>query len=209
MKIFDFETAAAIKASLAEDYLLSGSVKLNACQYPQALDDFTEALNLTPDSYPALLSCGLACTAMGDKEEAQDYFNRALEINPDSGVAHYHLGIYHFEAGEFEAAVENFNLFLQEETSEDAIFFLYRGQALSELGWHEEAIESYNEALRYDDELAMAYFLRSSAHKALGKMSEAKKDYRRALALEPELVSGFRADQHMIPNSQHFNNLKF
>ena len=73
----------------------------------------------------------------------------------------------------------------------DAPAFLAWGEALSESGKYEQAVQVYNRAIRLDPRLADAYIGRGIAYRALGRPDRAIKDYDEAIGLSPRLAGAY------------------
>ena len=71
----------------------------------------------------------------------------------------------------------------QSELLVEADTYINRGHAHVALGQHQLAIQDYDEAIRLDPELAVAYGDRALAYTLLGKHKEAQQDVDRAVEL--------------------------
>lgn len=70
-----------------------------------ALDDFGEALKLSPKSVYALYNRGLIYTLMGDYTSAIGCFSEAIAMEPDFGEAYYNRGLMYFKLGNRDKGV--------------------------------------------------------------------------------------------------------
>ncbi len=69
-----------------------------------ALDAFTTAARLDPDSPRIQADLGAARNRMGDLPGAISAYTRAVQLDPDAGPAHARLAILHYYAGDDNAA---------------------------------------------------------------------------------------------------------
>jgi tetratricopeptide (TPR) repeat protein len=66
-----------------------------------------------------------------------------------------------------------------------------RGNAYSDLGQYQNAIEDYNKAIRLQPDYAKAYSNRGLAYADLGQYQSAIKDYDEAIRLQPDLAEAY------------------
>jgi len=68
--------------SSADVFYERGKIYYNTGNYNQAIMDFEEVLNLSPDHSNALFSIGLAFEEIGEEDRALDFFKKVLDLNP-------------------------------------------------------------------------------------------------------------------------------
>lgn len=122
----------------------------------------------------------------GDEFEAaaKDYAN-ALQLDPKSSAAHLGLAQLHLKQGNTEKALAECQL-AQDLGAQSAVTSL-RGDIYLKLNRLDDAIAAYEEAQRFDAQVAEAYLLRSKHRQAQGEAAGAEEDYRQALSLDPSL----------------------
>jgi tetratricopeptide (TPR) repeat protein len=69
--------------------------------------------------------------------------------------------------------------------------FSLKGQILESLGYHQKALQAFNQALKHDPQQARTYAGRGLAHFYLNHLDEAIADYNRALKLNPKLAGTY------------------
>jgi tetratricopeptide (TPR) repeat protein len=107
------------KAKEAFAYYRDGMAAQAAGEYAEALDNYTEALELEEDPYDRsyiLYNMGLIHASNGEHEKALEYYEQALELNPPLIQALNNIAvIYHYqgekakEAGDSDGAESLFD----------------------------------------------------------------------------------------------------
>ena len=90
----------------AETWLLLGTAKLNAGDFPGALADLKKAVDLKPDLPDAWAYYGQALLRTGDPAAATEAYRKALAANPYSFAANMQMAILLKEAGDMPGARE-------------------------------------------------------------------------------------------------------
>ncbi len=99
----------------------------------------------------------------------------------------------------FLEAIENLSAAI-ELAPDDALSYLYRGEAYSLLGFYQEsdpqlyalALEDFNRALELDANLGDAYVGRADIARRAGNLAEAEADYNKALEINPDSAHALR-----------------
>jgi tetratricopeptide (TPR) repeat protein len=95
----------------ARDYYKKGLSLQAKGNYQQAIDNYTQALQLIPDSSTALstyLNRGYAYLNLGNWQGAIDDYNRALEIDPNDARAYSERGDARRELGDIQGAIADY-----------------------------------------------------------------------------------------------------
>ena len=80
--------------------------------WPEAIEEFREAVSTNPDDASLLLDLGVVLREAGQRAEAADLLRRAESANPRDSRVPYHLGITLQEAQDTVAARAEFQRFL-------------------------------------------------------------------------------------------------
>jgi protein O-mannosyl-transferase len=114
----------------------------------QAIVCFTEGLKYEPKSLEGHNNMGLALLNLGQLEKAKEHLLTAASQRPDA-VVHYNLGRVFLKLGEIDNAVEQLSKSV-ELRSDSPNSHQFLGVALAKQGRFEEALGSFNDALRID-----------------------------------------------------------
>ncbi len=103
--IFVTSLAADVRAQDASMLARTGTAAIDEHRFGEALDAFTEAAAIQPDSASLSFGAGVAAFMLGQKEVAQSRFERAVFLNPGFLPAAMWLGDLHYRAGRLEEAI--------------------------------------------------------------------------------------------------------
>ncbi len=171
--------------NLAEAYFLKGVVFQYAGDSVKAASSFQTAVEQKADYYDAYITLGLLYAAKKDSLAIQ-YYNSALSVRPNSQEALYDLGMYYQENGRYEDALKSYNQMTRFD-QKSALGFYNKGYLyLVYLHQMNNAIPSFDSALRANPSFRDAYHNRGLAYRESGKYKEARADFRTALQLDPQ-----------------------
>ncbi|MGQ9672318.1 MAG: tetratricopeptide repeat protein [Candidatus Aminicenantales bacterium] len=85
-------------------YFRQGAISLTAGDYNQAIEHFSKALSLDPNSARAFNLRGIAYFRQKNYRKAEDQFKQALALNPSYAEACTNLGSVYFATHQFEKA---------------------------------------------------------------------------------------------------------
>jgi len=140
-------------------------------------------------SFVLLISCSEQASEEGDElyqagdfEQAIRLYTAYLELNPTNVKTLYNRGRAYEELELFELAIKDFVSVLEEDGESlqgnlSVGGYYYRKQDYS------NAIHYYDQAIKYHDDNAQAYFLRARANHKVGKKNAAMKGYDKAITL--------------------------
>jgi tetratricopeptide (TPR) repeat protein len=161
-----------------------GLALAGAGRAPEAIDHFTQALQLNPAYPEAQNNLGLAIASLGRLPEAVGHYEKALQLKPAYPEAQSNLGVALADLGRFDEAIVHFRAALQLKPNyTDARNDL--AVALASTGRTAEAIVQYREVLRADPRQADTHYNLGNALVQAGRMPEAIVEYQEALRLNP------------------------
>ena len=135
------------------------------------------------------IDLGMQSIENSDYEGALSYFEQAQENGEDTELMLRGRGIAKMGLSDYEGAVEDLREALNASGGKvsyaeyDTAFYL--ATALFKSGKPEEAIETYNAILDFEENDPDAYFLRGKAELSLGRYDEASKDFEMAISYAP------------------------
>ena len=135
-----------------------------------------------------LLQEGLALHRRGAVEQAAARYAEVLRADPANADALYYLALIACQHGRFEEGAELARKSLASDPKQ-ARSHVILGRALHALGFHADALLSFDRATALAPELAPAHANRADVLSKIGRNAEALDSYDRALALAPDSVA--------------------
>jgi tetratricopeptide (TPR) repeat protein len=150
----------------------------------RAVEDLTEAHQLSPKSADILADRALAHRARKDYDLALDDCDEALKLEPQHARALNVRGCVNSDRGKFDEALKDFRRAVQ-LAPKSAQFQANRAYAHVAKQEFEQAIRCYDEALRLTPGVAEWHYRRGLALERQGDVDRADEDYVQAVRLDP------------------------
>jgi tetratricopeptide (TPR) repeat protein len=176
------DIADFVKASIYSD---RGVAHWRLNQPKAAIEDFNQAIQLSPENGAVYNNRGNALMDLGHPEEALKDFERAIALSQNYGVAYNNRGNAHVALGNFDLAFRDFRKAV-ELMPRSAIPFNGRGKAHAALKRYHAAVRDFSRAIGINPKYTVAYQHRAQAYFALGMYREAIADATQVLTLEPD-----------------------
>ncbi len=140
-----------------------------------AIEEFSAALELDPDSAPVMANLAAAYAAVGRFGEAEVEIQRALSLEPESVEARASQGILAFRRGLYAEAEFRLKAVCERDSAHGPAHF-YRGEALNRLGRVDEALRVVERTIELQPGNWRAYL-------TLGMLLDRTDDQKRALEM--------------------------
>lgn len=186
----------AANRTLPQINSLMGNAYASMGELDQAYGHYTIALESAPND-PGLLNNLGNCLFLDNKfEEAADVFKKVIKAQPDYADAHGNLGTIYKALNKYSLSVEHFRMALQLDPGQFRTMLnlghVYAGQ----FGFHEQAIECFENALKHEPDNIETYAALSSSLRFLGRYEEVLQKLKqlRSERRDPALLLGEEAD---------------
>ena len=156
----------------AGTYENSGLESLDRQEWPAAIAQFRQGLELDPDDPGLRHRLGTALFMTGDLDGAMTEFQRVVRTTPDYFPSHYSIGVLLQEAGRHAEAVARFRTALRHRPGDDAVH-LRMAISLRRAGDPESSLSYYELVLRTNPDALEARFGYAMALVQLGRYREA------------------------------------
>lgn len=158
--------------------------------WPEAIGQFEQALELKTDYPDASLKLGESYAEIGKYFEAISQFDTLIDQKSEMVAAYRQRGEVRFEIGEYQAAIADYDQAINIDPK-NAEAYNVRGDAKTEIGQYEDAIADYRQAIRLRSNYALAYTNLSSIFFTQGDLKTAIQHLDQAIAADPTAVSAY------------------
>src|SRR3984893_9333447 len=169
-----------LKAYATRSVLVVSRSKLDA-----AAADAEAALQLNPQSVPALLARGYARQRIGNFDSALADMNRAVELDPKNPFAFAARGNLKNDQKAWAEALADLNqaIALRQDF---ALAYVARARAYVETAQLDQALSDLNTAISINSNAQNAFFWRGQVYRRKGDMDRAIDDFSRAIVQNPQ-----------------------
>ena len=157
----------------------------------QAIEDFTQAINLDPNNAAAYWERGRAYRQMGDNDKAMADYIQAIRINPKHARAYNSRGTAYLDKRDYDRAIEDFTQAIRIDPNLD-IAYNNRGIAYRNKNDYDRAIEDYTQAIRINPNYEDTYNNRGNAYRNKNDYDRAIADYTQAIRIDPNYAMAYR-----------------
>lgn len=171
------------------DRLIAAGDQAAASDQPfQALESYSGAIALHPDSMLAHLKRGMTYRNRGELDAALKDLRRAAELDPTATRPQELLGDVNLSLQRFDRAAERYQAYLALDDHSARVFYKL-GLALYRAGQAAAAIAPLERAVGLDNSLAAAHLLLGLCRREQGQPRDARASLEAASKLEPALTA--------------------
>ena len=191
------QTGEEIKA--IKDRFESGNTFMKRGDYPNAIKEYTTAIQLHPRYADAFYNRAAAWDRLGNYAEAVSDYSVVLMINPKYAEAYNNRGIAYANLKRYLDAVADFSVAVSLNIR-FAEAYNNRGYYNCMMGKFEKAIPDFDRAIRLNPSYGYAYNNRGFAWFSLKKFTQAMADYNMAIEKNPKngLAFLYRGNCHEV-----------
>lgn len=183
----NYENALSAKPDFLEAYNNRGTVLLRLGHFDRAIESYDNAIRLNSQYVDAYNNRGTALLELGRSEEALQNYRSALCLQPNKLDAISNLAVALNRLGHYDAALAYCNQYLG-ICPQCAAMLLFRGQVFMKLNQFRNAITSFHESIRLNEDPA-AYFNMGNAYAQMGLVDQAIASHKKALHLDPHYIA--------------------
>ncbi|MDD5063907.1 MAG: tetratricopeptide repeat protein [Phycisphaerae bacterium] len=186
-----YRTALKFDPNNASLYEGLGEALFKQGKSNDAIELYRKAIEIAPDSATAYDKLGTAFFFLKRIPEAMQYYLKSIELDPNDSASQNNIGNAFVMQGQLSQAVEHYEISLS--LKEDAETLNNLANALAGLGKFQEAVISYNKALRISPNDAGIYCNLAVCFEKQGKTDDAVTTYRKVLSLDPQNIHAKQA----------------
>ncbi len=176
---------AKINYHYALELTKKGRDEKNNAMIDKAIAHFEKSISIYPTYADAFGEMGLAYFYKGDEDKALSYYTKAAELQPDAKVWS-NMGMIFFNKGNMPEAQRVY----EKAVALDPRFVDARrnlGSAYAMQGRYKDAINQFQEAIKYAPDQAILYFFLGSAYKDGGDAAKGQPFLDKAYRMQPSL----------------------
>lgn len=179
-------------------YNCRGNVYLNRKNYYSAIEDYTKAIEKSPDFADAYYNRGNAFANINDIKAAINDFSYAINMNPSYVDYYISRGSVYGIEEEYDKAIKDFTKAI-ELNSNCADYYNLRASTYMLDDEYFRAIEDYSKAIEINPDCAEYYDTRAYAYELNEEYNKALADYTKAIELDSNCADYYhsRGDMYM------------
>ena len=179
----------------------------------QKRDLYTKAILHNPDFMDAYLNRGLVHNELKDYENSIKDYDKAIELDPKCALAYNNRGYTRYKMQDFAGALKDYNkaillnpkltialnnkaklvseVCLKDDEEFSEKYYLSLGIGEVNNGNFNEAIENFNEALKYNPSSSLVHFYIGVAFQSMNKQDEAILAYTKSIEINKKMIDAY------------------
>ena len=175
------DLASAADQAATEHFLLGRHYHMVRL-FDEAVEEYSQAIELDPDYAPAYFYRGLVHIWLEEWKDALADMQSVVALDPEQAFAHHVSGLMHMRQEQYDEAIAAYSRAV-ELRPDDLSFRANRAAAYFALGDPAGALTDLDAVLLYQPDAAEVLFMRGAAHRALENRGQAISDFEKALEL--------------------------
>ncbi len=174
----------------ANEYSSKGNAELKAGQYSEAIQSYTEAIELGPDDPVAFYNRGICYALLKDHQSANRDFTKAIELKSDYASAFFKRGLTYRLLKDDQSAIRDYTKAIELGPDDPGAFFS-RGISYAELKDDQSAIRDFTKAIELKSDDASAFYNRGISYAELKDDQSAIRDFTKSIELKSDNAGAF------------------
>jgi tetratricopeptide (TPR) repeat protein/S1-C subfamily serine protease len=158
-------------------------------KYPEAITALQQAVKSQPDFVPAWLYLSVVYRDSNQLDKALAAIDKAIQLQPNNPNLYNEKWAVLSALKRYKEAAAAINKAI--ELSPRAAFYLNQGIVRNDLGDKQGAIDDFNQAIKFNPNLALAYYNRGIVRYELGDKQGAIDDFNQAIKINPNLAQAY------------------
>ncbi|WP_193199894.1 tetratricopeptide repeat protein [Nostoc sp. MG11] len=170
--------------SNAQKLYKQGVSKYEGGKFQEAIEDFTQAIELDSQNALAYNRRGDAFYRLGDYQKAQADSSQAIVLNPQDANAYYDRGFSLYELGKYKEAIADYTQAIKLDVK-NPFFYYGRGLTWIKLKDNKKAIGDFSKAIAVKPDYTEAYLQRGILRRRLKLRQAAIQDFDAVIGINP------------------------
>lgn len=167
-----------------------GSANASKREYDRAIEDYSEAIRLSPGTSYNYRERGKAYYSKRDYDHAIQDFSEAIRLDPSDRSAYYNRGLAYLNKNDPDSAIRDSSEVIRLNPN-DASAYNNRGSAYDVKNDYDRAIQDFNQAIRLNPNVASTYNNRGNAFEHKEDPDRAIQDFDEAIHLHPNYTTAY------------------
>ena len=172
------------------DYLLRGNRAADEGRHSEAIDEFTNAINLDPKYAYAYNNRGASYHDLKEYDKAIADYTEIIALDPKHAMAYNNRGNSYYALKEYDKAIADYTEAIALDPKL-ACAYNNRGNSYDDLKEYDKAIVDLTKAIALDPKYAVAYYNRGNSYASLKEHDKGIADYTEAIALDPKYAYAY------------------
>ncbi|MBW4685077.1 MAG: tetratricopeptide repeat protein [Komarekiella atlantica HA4396-MV6] len=168
----------------AQKLYQQGVNKYEAGKFQEAVEDFTQAIQLDSQNVLAYNRRGDTFYRLGDYQKAQADSSQAILLNPQDANAYYDRGFSLYELGKYKEAIADYTQAIKLD-AKNPFFYYGRGLTRIKLKDNKGAIGDFSKAIAVKPDYSEAYLQRGILRRRLKLRQAAIQDFDAVIGINP------------------------
>ena len=171
-------------------YSERGNAYIQLKEYKQAINDYTQAIQLNPKNADYYAIRGGIYSFLKEYKQAIDDYTQAIKIDHKKAIYYDFRGLAYLQLKDYKQAIADYTQAIQLDPK-NANYYNGRGFAYFQLKDYKQAINDWNQVIKIDHKNATYYSARGDAYFQLKDYKQAINDYTQAIKLKPDFTEAY------------------
>lgn len=172
-------------------------------RFPEAIDDFSEAIGLNPEDSRIYALRGGLHFKLNQFDRSIEDFSEVVRLSPEDSMGQYALLGARFALRQFESIIESTSEIIR-QNPKDSETHLFLGVAHAKMKEFDRAIEHFSDAIQLNSLDSQGYYYRGAAYLETKRINNAIEDCSEAIRLNPKF-----SEAHYCLGSAHAKGNQF
>ncbi|MCF8093279.1 MAG: tetratricopeptide repeat protein [Desulfotignum sp.] len=177
--------SVSVFGSTQQQLFEKGVQYLKQNQYAEAIEAFTELIEIDPDNPDAYKNRGVAHMKMEQFDLAIKDFEKTRQIIPDLKGLYSNLGVAWYYKSDYKKAIENYDMEISLSPDSHYAYF-NRAICWAELKEYDKSLNDISKTLSLAPDFYLAHCLKGDLLLARDEEDAARKAYEKAVEVDPE-----------------------
>ncbi|MBI9077247.1 MAG: tetratricopeptide repeat protein [Desulfatibacillum sp.] len=161
-----------------------GTVYWTLKRYNEAIEDFSQAIEMDTASAPTFINRGNVYADMNEMDKAIQDYTQAIDLDANNGLAYSNRGLAWSALKRFDMAIPDLDKAI--ELGHEGIYKSLMKRGVIRFGTkdYEGAVEDFSRIIQLYPEFAEAFYFRGLTYQQMNEPAKAQEDFQKAAELQ-------------------------